>query len=138
MATELDVINKKPQAHGFMALLESVFGKFRKDQPTESKKRRCHRCRDKYDPAKVKHHYEEHDGQAALVAFDHHHFCSYECSVDQDSYSVTSRQSLRHALRQTAKVTIAHQMGAGPAAMNPRRSRRKAVREMAKRLYRER
>ena len=138
MATELDVINKKPQAHGFMALLETVFGKFRKDQPTESKKRRCRRCRAKYDPAKIKIRVDAATGEVASLPFDSMRFCSYECAEDQAAYSVTSRQSLRHALRQTAKVTIAHQMGAGPASMNPRRSRRKAVREMAKRLYRER
>ena len=138
MATELDVINKKPQAHGFMALLESVFGKFRKDQPTESKKRRCHRCRAKYDPAKIRIRVDASGEVPAHFPFDATRFCSYECAEDQTAYSVTSRLSLRHALRQTAKVTIAHQMGAGPASMNPRRSRRKAVREMAKRLYRER
>ena len=137
MATELDVINKKPQAHGFMALLETVFGKFKKE-PTESKKRRCVRCHSKYDPAKIRIRVDAAGEAPTSLPFDSMRFCSYECAEDQDSYSVTSRQSLRHALRQTAKVTIAHQMGAGPASMNPRRSRRKAVREMAKRLYRER
>ena len=137
MATELDVINKKPQAHGFMALLETVFGKFKKE-PTESKKRRCVRCRSKYDPAKIKIRVDAAGDAPTLLPFDSMRFCSYECAEDQTAYSVTSRQSLRHALRQTAKVTIAHQMGAGPASMNPRKARRKAVREMAKRLYRER
>ena len=137
MATELDVINKKPQAHGFMALLETVFGKFKK-APTESKKRRCVRCHSKYDPAKIRIRVDASGEVPAHFPFDATRFCSYECAEDQTAYSVTSRQSLRHALRQTAKVTIAHQMGAGPASMNPRKARRKAVREMAKRLYRER
>ena len=120
-----------------MSIFESIFGRFKKPA-TESKKRRCRRCHSKYNPEAIKIRVDASGKAPTSLPFEKMHFCSYECAAEQDHYSMTSRQSLRHALRKTSAVTVAHQMGAGPAAMNPRRARRKATREMAKRLYRER
>ena len=120
--------------HWALSLLESVFGKF-KSPSTESKKRRCIRCRQKYDPTAVRTYRPSPDAPA--IEFDSNRFCSYLCSTEITGKNVATRQSRRHALRQTAKVSIAHTMGAGPIASNPRRARRKAMLEMAKRLYRE-
>ena len=109
-------------------LFSSIFGNFVRrpnEAPDPSQtKRRCARCRVKYDYTKTKGATEQ--------------FCSVACSDRGPEYSnATSRQMLRHAFRQQAQKEVAAEMGVGPKAANPRRARRRVMLARARKLYRE-
>jgi len=112
-----------------MDLLEAVFGQFRSPEPSRTR-RRCIRCRRKYDVRNMRTKKDD-------PRFDVQQFCSATCADKSPASSdQMSRQGYRASLRKEAKEQVAREMGVGPAAINPRRQRRKVALNRAHVAYR--
>ena len=126
-------------------LLESVFGQIRGDtkhvDPSVNR-RRCIRCKVRYDKRKIKGEAVVLDGKETgefeAPAFNTDLFHSALCADQSPAAPFKlSRQAHRAMLRRKAAEEVAQEMGRGPKAAEPRRARRRVILKRAAKMYRD-